>query len=78
MTPKGFKQWVRMAAQGRRIIYFEGEHLQGSPEVLSLRDEVYSAYEAGEVLLFQKRMTPAQGINPKRTLGTFAYVAVKL
>ncbi len=78
MTPKGFKQWVSRAAQGRQIIYFEGPHLQGSEATLALRDAAYSAYEAGEVNLFQKRMTPAQGIHPKRTLGTFAYMAVKL
>lgn len=78
MTPKGFKQWVGKAAQGRQIIYFEGMHLQGSEAVMALRDAAYAAYEAGEVLLFQKRMTPAQGINPKRTLGTFAYIALKL
>ncbi len=77
MTPKGFKAWVRKAAQGRQIIYFEGEHLQASEAIMALRDVVMAAYEAGEVTLFQKRMTPMQGIT-KRTCGTFAYVAVKL
>jgi hypothetical protein len=78
MTPKGFKQWVSKAARGRQIIYFEGMHLQGSEATLALRDMAYAAYEAGEVILFQKRMTPAQGVHPKRTLGTFAYIALKL
>jgi hypothetical protein len=35
------------------------------------------ACENGEVHLFQKRLTPATGVNPRRTLGTFAYIAVK-
>lgn len=77
MTPKGFKAWVRKAAQGRQIIYFEGEHLQANEKVLALRDVAMTAYEAGEVTLVQKRMTPQAGIN-KRTRGTFAYVAIKL
>ena len=77
MTPKGFKAWVNRAAQGRQIIYFEGEHLQKDDAVMALRDAAMVAYEAGDVTLFQKRLTPAQGIN-KRTCGTFAYVALKL
>ena len=77
MTPKGFKAWVTRAAQGRRIVYYEGEHLQQSPAVMALRDAVMAAYEAGEVLLVQKRITPMQGIN-RRTVGTFGYLAIKL
>jgi hypothetical protein len=76
MTPKGFKAWVRKAAQGRQIIYFEGRHLQENGKVMALRDVAMEAYEAGEVSLVQRRMTPAAGVN-KRTQGTFAYVAVK-
>lgn len=77
MTPKGFKTWVSKAAQGRRIIYYEGNHLQENVKVLALRDAAMKAYEDGEVTLVQKRMTPVQGIT-KRTQGTFAYVAIKL
>ena len=77
MTPKGFKAWARKADAGRRIIYYEGKHLQESDAVMKLRDVVMSAYEAGNVLLVQKRMTPVAGIT-KRTRGTFAYVAIRL
>jgi hypothetical protein len=77
MTPAGFKKWAKQAAQGRQIIYFQGEHLQ-TPEVKPLRDAAWDAYERGQVLLFQKRLTPVQGVNPKYTRGTFAYVAVKI
>lgn len=77
MTPAGFKQWVRQAAQGRQIIYFQGEHLQ-TLEAKPLRDVAWAAYESGEVRLFQKRLTPVQGVNAKYTQGTFAYIAVKL
>ncbi len=76
MTPKGFKAWVRKAAQGRQIIYFEGAHIQDCIGHVALRDAAMEAYEAGEVNLVQRRMTPAAGVN-KRTQGTFAYVAVK-
>lgn len=76
MTPKGFKQWVKGAAQGRKIIYFEGEHLQ-TLTTKPLRDTVWQSYEKGEVRLFQKRLTPMQGVNAKYTRGTFAYIAVK-
>lgn len=77
MTPKGFKAWVSRAARGRQIIYFEGPHLQVTETVKRLRDAAMTAYEAGEVSLFQKRITPQQGVS-RRTLGTFAYVAVKI
>lgn len=77
MTPSGFKTWVMRAARGRKIIYFEGEHLQVSEQVKGLRDAVMEAYEAGEVTLLQKRMTPMQGVT-KRTVGTFAFLAMKL
>lgn len=77
MTPKGFKAWVRKAARGRKIIYFEGRQIQENDKLLALRDVAMEAYEAGEVALVQKRMAPVAGIN-KRTEGTFAYVAIKL
>lgn len=77
MTPKGFKAWMQTAKQGSRIHYYEGKHLQETKAVMLLRDAVMAAYEAGVVTLFQKRMTPAQGIT-NRTCGTFAYVAIKL
>ncbi len=76
MTPQGFKQWVNSAAPGRRIIYYQGKHLQASFKVIALRDAVYKSYEAGNVILFQKRLTPSEGINAN-TQGTFAYIAVK-
>jgi hypothetical protein len=44
---------------------------------MALRDVAMGAYEAGEVTLVQKRMTPQAGIT-KRTRGTFAYMALKL
>jgi hypothetical protein len=76
MTPTGFKTWVKKAATGRKIIYFEGEHLQ-TVKAKPLRDAAWAAYEKGDVRLFQKRLTPMQGVNAKYTRGTFAYVAVK-
>ncbi len=77
MTPKGFRAWVSKATTGRKIIYFEGKHLQETVKVIAMRNAAMAAYEAGDVLLTQKRITPQAGIT-KRTKGTFAYVATRI
>lgn len=75
MTPKGFKAWVRKAARGRHIIYFQGENIQANEKVIELRDVAMAAYESKDVILYQKRLTPTGEIDVKRTVGTFAYFA---
>lgn len=77
MTPKGFKAWVSKAAVGRRIIYFQGENIQATEKVRELRDVAMAACESKDVLLFQTRLTPTEGVT-KRTRGTFAYTALRV
>ena len=76
MTPEGFKHWVLRAAQGRQIIYWQGEHLSESPEAKDMRAVARVAYEAGEVTLTCKREYPVQGIT-NRTQGSFAWLAIR-
>lgn len=77
MTPKGFKAWVRKAGRGRQIIYFQGQNIQLTDKTKALRDAAYAAYEAGDVILCQKRLTPLQGLTRSMT-GTFAYMALRI
>ena len=77
MTPQGFERWVLKAAQGRQIIYWQGEHLSESDESKAMREVAQAAYEKGEVTLVQKREFPVQGVT-NRTRGTFAWLAIRI
>lgn len=77
MTPRGLTSWIKRATKGRQIIYHQGTHLMESDDSEELGRIAREACEHGDVHLFQKRLTPATGVNPKRTRGTFAYIAVK-
>lgn len=77
MTPQGFERWVLKAAQGRQIIYWQGEHLSESEESRAMRQVAQEAYSKGEVTLVTKREHPVQGIT-KNTRGTFAWLAIRL